>query len=150
MADDIAGKACVLWITFKTRPQEKIYDDIVKKGRVDSLTRLLAGFLKKFKSGNYTIEDCEERAEALNFGERGRAFLRIFEYVLAEYKKRLGEKIDFEDMLSRAAGYVEAEKYISPFRHILMMNSGHDPKSSALNQGTQGTAPADAHLCRGG
>ena len=107
-------------VTFKTRPQEKIYDDIVKKGRVDSLTRLLAGFLKKFKSGNYTIEDCEERAEALNLGERGRAFLRIFEYVLAEYKKRLGEKIDFEDMLSRAAGYVEADKYISPFRHILI------------------------------
>ena len=107
-------------VTFKTRPQEKIYDDIVKKGRVDSLTRLLAGFLKKFKSGNYTIEDCEGRAEALNLGERGRAFLRIFEYVLAEYKKRLGEKIDFEDMLSRAAGYVEAEKYISPFRHILI------------------------------
>ena len=107
-------------VTFKTRPQEKIYDDIVKKGRVDSLTRLLAGFLKKFKSGNYTIEDCEERAEALNLGERGRAFLRIFEYVLAEYKKRLGEKIDFEDMLSRAAGYVESGKYTSPFRHILI------------------------------
>ena len=107
-------------VTFKTRPQEKIYDDIVKKGRVDSLTRLLAGFLKKFKSGNYTIEDCEGRAEALNLGERGRAFLRIFEYVLAEYKKRLGEKIDFEDMLSRAAGYVEADKYISPFHHILI------------------------------
>ena len=107
-------------VTFRLRPKEEIYDRVVEMGQVDSFTQLLGTFLKKFKSGNYTIEDCNERAKTLNFGKRGRVFLKIFEHVHEEYQKRLGKEIDFEDMLSRAAGYVETGKYTSPFRHILI------------------------------
>ena len=107
-------------VTFRLRPKEEIYDRVVEMGQVDKFTQLLGTFLKKFKSGNYTIEDCNERAKTLNFGKRGRVFLNIFKHVYEEYQKRLGKEIDFEDMLSRAAGYVESGKYISPFRHILI------------------------------
>ena len=53
-------------------------------------------------------------------GERGRAFLAVFEPVLRRYQHELGERIDFEDMVLRAAGYVESGAYQSPFRHILV------------------------------
>ena len=107
-------------VTFRPRPKEEIYDRVVEMGQVDSFTQLLGTFLKKFKSGNYTIEDCNERAKTLNFGKRGRVFLNIFKHVYEEYQKRLGKEIDFEDMLSRAAGYVESGQYTSPFHHILI------------------------------
>jgi DNA helicase-4 len=53
-------------------------------------------------------------------GERGRAFLTVFDPVLRLYQHELGERIDFEDMVLRAAGYVESGAYQSPFRHILV------------------------------
>ena len=107
-------------VTFNPRDEDKIYDRVVEMGQVNAFTKLLGTFLRKFKNGNYTIEDCEENAKNLNLGKRGQAFLKVFAPVYEKYQEQLGEKIDFEDMLSRAAGYVEADKYISPFHHILI------------------------------
>lgn len=44
----------------------------------------------------------------------------MFAPVFEEYQKRLAGRIDFEDMILRAAHYVETGKYLSPFRHILV------------------------------
>lgn len=53
-------------------------------------------------------------------GTGGRAFLAVFDPVYREYQKRLGGRIDFEDMILRAARYAEEGRYRSPFRHILV------------------------------
>lgn len=37
-----------------------------------------------------------------------------------EYQDRLGERIDFEDMVNRATALVVSGRYESPFRHILV------------------------------
>src|SRR5690606_25057263 len=81
---------------------------------------MLGTFLRQFKSGGYQIEDCTQKAGRLQMGARARAFLAVFDPVYREYQKRLGTRIDFEDMILRAARYVEDGRFRGPFRHILV------------------------------
>ena len=107
-------------VTIKPRPVDTIYDCIVELNQVDTFSQLLGTFLRKFKSGGYSLADCEATAERMNLGKRARAFLDVFAPVYEEYEKRLEGRIDFEDMILRAAGYAETGRYASPFRHILI------------------------------
>jgi DNA helicase-4 len=109
-----------LHVGLKPRPVEKIYDRIVELNQVDDFSKLLGTFLRKFKSGGYSLQDCEIKSDQMKFGKRARAFLDVFAPVFSEYQKRLEGRIDFEDMILRAAGYTETGRYISPFRHILV------------------------------
>jgi DNA helicase-4 len=108
------------YITLRPRPIETIYDRVVEMGHIDSFTQLLGTFLLQFKGGSYSLAACQSKANRLNMGERGKAFLAVFEPVLRRYQHELGARIDFEDMVLRAAGYVESGAYQSPFRHILV------------------------------
>ena len=107
-------------VALRPRPIETIYDRVVELGHIDSFTQLLGTFLLQFKGGSYTLGACQSKADKLNMGERGRAFLSVFEPVHRQYQHELGSRIDFEDMVLRAAGYVESGAYQSPFRHILV------------------------------
>ncbi len=107
-------------VTLKPRPVDTIYDQIVELKQVDDFSKLLATFLRKFKSGGYSLQDCKTKSDRMKLGERALAFLDVFAPVFEEYQKRLAGRIDFEDMILRAAGYVEAGRYRSPFRHILV------------------------------
>ena len=80
---------------------------------------LIANWL--FRNGiAYRVEDCSDKARTLKMGKRAEAFLKIFEAVFQEYQSRLGDRIDFEDMVNRATALVESGRYQSPFRHILV------------------------------
>jgi DNA helicase-4 len=81
---------------------------------------MLGTFLRKFKSGGYRLQDCETKSDRMKLGKRARAFLDVFAPVFEEYQKRLSGRIDFEDMILRAAHYAETGRYVSPFRHILV------------------------------
>lgn len=107
-------------VTLKPRPADTIYDRIVELKQVDDFSKLLGTFLRKFKSGSYSLQDCEIKSDQLKLGKRARAFLDVFGPVFEEYQKRLEGRIDFEDMILRAAGYTETGRYVSPFRHILV------------------------------
>lgn len=107
-------------VTLRPRPLETIYDRVVEMGHVDVLTQLLGTFLLQFKGGSYALSACEAKADKLNMGARGRAFLAVFGAVFNRYQQELGSRIDFEDMVLRAAGHVEKGAYESPFRHILV------------------------------
>jgi len=107
-------------VTLKPRPFNTIYDRITELGQVDDFSRLLGTFLRKFKSGGYTLADCETKSERMQLGRRAKAFLNLFAPVFEEYQRRLSGRIDFEDMILRAAQYVETGRYASPFRHILI------------------------------
>ena len=108
------------YITRRPIPAIEIYDQVTQVGMVDSFSSLIGTFLRHFKNGGYRIEDCAKKASDLKLGKRAEAFLKIFEAVLGEYEKRLGDRIDFEDMVLRATGHVESGRYDSPFRHILV------------------------------
>lgn len=107
-------------VTLNPRPVEEIFDRVVELKQVDTFSQLLGTFLRKYKSGGYAIADCAAKAERLKLGARAQAFLSVFAPVFREYEKRLTGRIDFEDMILRAAKYAEARRYHSPFRHILI------------------------------
>ncbi len=107
-------------VTLKPRSPDTIYDRIVELKQVDDFSKLLGTFLRKFKSGGYSLEDCETKSDRMKLGKRAKAFLDVFAPVFKEYQKRLGGRIDFEDMILRAARYTETGRYVSPFRHILV------------------------------
>ncbi|WP_313903489.1 UvrD-helicase domain-containing protein [Rhizobium laguerreae] len=109
-----------LHVTLKPRPAGTIFDRVVELKQVDAFSQLLGTFLRKFKGGGYNVADCETKSERLKLGNRAKAFLAVFAPVFTEYQKRLGGRIDFEDMILRAAHYAETGRYVSPFRHILV------------------------------
>lgn len=107
-------------VTIKPLPADTIFDRIVEMQQVDQFSQLLGTFLRKFKGGGYSLSDCDAKAVRLKIGERAKAFVAVFGPVFADYEKRLAGRIDFEDMVLRAARYVESGQYVSPFRHILV------------------------------
>lgn len=107
-------------ITLRPIPDIEIYDRVAEVGVVDSFTSLMGTFLRHFKNGGYRVEDCSDKAQALKMGKRAEAFITIFGAVFREYQSRLGDRIDFEDMVNRATELVESGRYQSPFRHILV------------------------------
>lgn len=107
-------------VALRPRPLATIYDRVAEMGQVDGFTQLLGTFLLQFKSGSYAMAACQAKADKLNMGGRGKAFLAVFGPVFNQYQEALGSRIDFEDMVLRAADHVETGRYQSPFRHILV------------------------------
>lgn len=97
-----------------------VFDRIVELHQIDGFSQLLGTFLRKFKSGGYGLDECVAKARGLKMGERADAFLSVFGAVHAEYQERLGGRIDFEDMVLRAARYVESRRYVGRFTRILV------------------------------
>ena len=115
LAEKIAGHE-----TLRPRPRETLFDRVVELNQVDGFVQLLGTFLRHYKGGGYSLADCESKGQKLKFGRRAGAFLAIFGPVYREYQKRLGDRIDFEDMILRASEYVETGLYSSSYRHILV------------------------------
>lgn len=101
-------------------PPEQVFDQLSELGQVDAFTQTLGTFLRHFKSSGITVGDCRERAERSKDKARGLAFLQIFEPLIDAYQKRLGNRIDFEDMIVRATEHVKSGRYQSPYRHLLV------------------------------
>jgi len=101
-------------------PPEQVFEQLTEMGQVDAFTQVLSTFLRHFKSSGTTISNCLDRVERSLDKARGAAFLKIFEPVLEAYQNRLGDRIDFEDMIVRATEHVKAGRYKSPYRHLLV------------------------------
>ncbi|WP_245813340.1 UvrD-helicase domain-containing protein [Roseovarius marisflavi] len=101
-------------------PPEQVFEQLTEMGQVDAFTQVLGTFLRHFKSSGTTISNCLGRVEKSHDKARGAAFLKIFEPVLEAYQNRLGDRIDFEDMIVRATEHVKAGRYKSPYRHLLV------------------------------
>ncbi|NRB17505.1 MAG: UvrD-helicase domain-containing protein [Rhodobacteraceae bacterium] len=108
------------YATPKPVPADQIFDTLADRGQVDSFTMVLCTFLRHFKSSGTTLEQCEERASSSEDKFRSLAFMKIFEPLLKAYQTRLGERIDFEDMIVRATEHVRTGRYKSPYRHFLV------------------------------
>ena len=107
-------------VTLKPRPADTIYNQVIELNQVDAFSQMLGTFLRKYKSGGYSLQHCETKSARLKLGKRAKAFLAVFAPVFEEYQKRLRGRIDFEDMILQAAHYAETSRYVSPFRHILV------------------------------
>lgn len=108
------------YATPKPIPPEQVFEQLTEMGQVDAFTQVLGTFLRHFKSSGTNISNCLDRAKRSQDAARSAAFLKIFEPVLEAYQKRLGDRIDFEDMIVRATEHVKAGRYKSPYRHLLV------------------------------
>ncbi len=106
--------------TLKPIPPEQVFEQLSEMGQVDGFTQVLGTFLRHYKSSGTTISNCLSRANKSHDTARGKAFLKIFEPVLESYQNRLGDRIDFEDMIVRATEHVKAGRYKSRYRHLLV------------------------------
>lgn len=102
------------------RSREALFDVVIEMKQADSFVQLIGTFLRHYKGGGYQLAECADKAGKMKLGKRASAFLSIFEPLFTEYQKRLGGRIDFEDMILRASDYVERGTYRSPFKHILV------------------------------
>lgn len=109
-----------LYVTIEPVSQDQVFEVLSELGQVDAFTQTLATFLRHFKSAGATIAHCRQRSETSEDAHRSQAFLKIFEPLVDAYQKRLDDRIDFEDMIIRAAEHVETGRYKSPYRHLLV------------------------------
>lgn len=107
-------------VTFNPIATDKLFSTLATMGQVDAFTQTLATFLRHFKSAGSTIARCEARAASSDDVPRSRSFLKIFDALIDSYEARLGDMIDFEDMIVRATVHVETGRYKSPYRHLLV------------------------------
>jgi len=93
-----------------------------REGRINPFTQLVATFLQHFKGSRLSFPALAERAGAHRHRERSRAFLAVFQPIFERYQETLARsgEIDFHDMINRATDLVEAGRYRSPFRYILV------------------------------
>jgi DNA helicase-4 len=88
--------------------------------KVNSLASLLSTFLNLYKSSGKNLERI--RTEIDPEDDRKRTFLEIFSLIYEDYVNYLEKEnqIDFNDMINNATSLVEQNRYISPFKYILV------------------------------
>src|SRR5262249_22447829 len=93
-----------------------------ESGRVDRFSDLIATFLRHARSNPLKLAELRAIAESRPDSSRMLAFLDVFGPILEAYVKELARarQIDFEDMILRAATYVEDGHYPSPYRAIIV------------------------------
>jgi DNA helicase-4 len=108
------------YATLNLISSEVVFNKLSQMGLVDAFTQTLGTFLRHFKGCELSIGQCRRLAEHTTDAPRRLAFLKIFERLIEAYESRLEGKIDFEDMIRRATAHVRENRYLSPYRHILV------------------------------
>lgn len=109
------------------KPVSQVYLEKRKeiKSRLSNVANLLATALTLFKSDKMTLvqlSDVIKNSDSREKRERELRFLKIFKHLLAGYENLLKEKgeIDFGDMITMAAAYIERGKFKSPYKAIVV------------------------------
>ncbi len=118
----LADKLAARGVKFSPIPHDKIFSVLEKQGRIDPFTRLVATFLHHYKGAHLSAEDIAKRAEDASDCQRAKAFVSVFQPIFERYQEELNQqqKIDFNDMISKATEHVERGRYSSPFGYILV------------------------------
>ena len=107
-------------VTMSPIPPQRVFAVLREKGRIAPFTRLVATFLRHFKGSGLSIDALRNRALGHREPERSLAFVKLFEPIAERYEQALGEEVDFEDLIDRATKLVEAGRFRSPFRYLLV------------------------------
>lgn len=139
-------------VEFDTARCEKPFEALKALGSYAAFSKLLDGFLNVFKGSTWTLPTLREQLGASRDDARLRVFLHIFEVVLARYEDALVQSrtIDFNDMIKKATGYVQAGEFWSTFRYI-MVDEFQDISSSraTLVKALRDQVPGCALFCVG-
>ena len=89
---------------------------------IEWLAGLLAKFLNHVKTNGLSSEELRARASKHGTLWRNEGFLEVFEQVRTRYDQRLGaeRKLDFHDLINRAAHYIREGRWETPYRYVLV------------------------------
>ena len=89
---------------------------------IEWLARLLAKFLNHVKTNGLSSEELRARARKHGTLWRNERFLKVFEQARTRYEQRLRTegKLDFHDLINRAAHYIQEGKWETPYQYVLV------------------------------
>ena len=89
---------------------------------IEWLARLMAKFLNHVKTSGLSPEELRARASKHGTLWRSLGFLEVFEQVRSRYEQRLRAegKLDFHDLINRAAQYIREGRWETPYRYVLV------------------------------
>ena len=91
---------------------------------IEWLARLMEKVLNHVKTSGLSPEELRARARASRHGTlwRTQGFLKVFEQVRSRYEQRLRAegKLDFHDLINRAAQYIREGRWEMPYRYVLV------------------------------
>ena len=89
---------------------------------IEWLARLLEKFLNHVKTNGLSSEELRDRASKHGTLWRSEGFLDVFEQVSRRYEQRLQDegKLDFHDLINRAAQYIREGRRATPYRYVLV------------------------------
>jgi DNA helicase-4 len=122
LISNLIDKLSSTGVEYKPIPREEVFGKIRRLGDVNLFVGLLAKFLNLFKSRQTTINELRVKAKKyVNWG-RYYAFLDIFELLYEDYESALRDsgRIDFNDMIIQATGYVKNGDFTSRYKYILV------------------------------
>ena len=107
---------------FKPLSEEEKLATLRKFGAVSQFAKLMSQMLQQYRSGGFTRAKIEERIETSTSPGCLSASLDLLIPIVDDYVAFLEQEecIDFNDMINRALSYVEAGKFISPWKYILV------------------------------
>lgn len=110
-------------VVFKPLSNEEIlkYMSENAKKEVDDFSQLILSFLNLFKSNSVNMSSLKNTAKNIN-DDRANRFLNLFEPIFELYEQYLSEKemIDFSDMITQSAEFVQTGEYKSTFDYIII------------------------------
>ena len=139
-------------VHFAPIPAEHLFAQLKTLDMVSPFAKLVAAFLSHFKGNGWSIEALRENAVNRHDKPRLLAFLNIFAQVFQAYENKLraAHLIDYDDMIIQAAEHLEANRFHSPFKYVLVdefqdISSGRARLLKALMNQT----PSDRLCCVG-
>ncbi len=109
-------------VKFEPRPNSNLLKTLNEFGQVSAFSRLLSQLLGLLKSAFVTVQDLVNKATQHEDHERLLAATQLFEPIYIAYQQHLTDTqtIDFDDMIGNAISYIESDRYLSNFTHILV------------------------------
>lgn len=112
-------------IPFQPINDDELFKQIANENRISELVALISPILGYMRAVNCSPADLRCRAEEQfsGFGRlRADAFLDILQPISSAYAEVLKKEgfVDYDEMIGRAADYVQLRKYTSRFKHILV------------------------------
>ena len=118
----LSEKLAAHGVTLSPIPSDQVFVALREQERVDPFTDLVTTFLDHFKGAQLSFREVARRAAKAGDRPRAQAFLALFEPIFERYQEFLSGQgqIDFHDMINKATKHVEAGRFLSPFRYILV------------------------------
>ena len=118
----LSEKLAAHGVTLSPIPSDQVFVALQEQERVDPFTCLVETFLHHFKGAQLSFREVARRAAKAGDRLRAQAFLAVFEPIFERYQESLSgqEEIDFHDMINKATKHVQAGRFLSPFRYILV------------------------------